>query len=132
MNRLYATVTDIVSEGSLHIVSFDLEGVMLQMMSLALDEKIRIGSSVVLTIKSTYIALARSLEGEVSYTNRIPATIREIRQGRLLSSILLDSQGHSIESIITRGSAERMKLRAGDSVIMLVKASELSIAEVLS
>jgi len=116
MNRLHATVTAIVSEGSLHIVTFDLSGVVLQMMSLALDPEIRVGTKVILTIKSTYIALARSFEGEVSYTNRIPATITEIRQGRLLSSILLNSQGHSVESIITRSSAERMGLAVGDTV----------------
>jgi molybdopterin-binding protein len=87
---------------------------------------------VILPIKSTYIALAKQLKGEVSYTNLIPATIREIKQGRLLSSIALDAEGYRLESIITRGSAERMQLQAGEAVTMLIKASELSIVEVVS
>jgi molybdopterin-binding protein len=84
------------------------------------------------TDKPTSHALAKQLVGEVSYTNLIPATIREIKQGRLLSSIELDAEGYRLESIITRGSAERMQLQVGEAVTMLIKASELSIVEVVS
>jgi molybdopterin-binding protein len=132
MNRFQATITQIESEGSLHIVTFDFHGTQLRMMSLELGAEVRVGVEVILTIKSTYIALAKQLEGEVSYTNLIPATIREIKQGRLLSSIELDAEGYRLESIITRGSAERMQLQAGEAVTMLIKASELSIVEVVS
>ncbi len=132
MNRLHATITRIESEGHLHIVTFDLAGTQLRMMSLALGEEVCVGAVVVLTIKSTYIALAKEFTGQVSYTNLIPATITHIAQGRLLSSIQLDTYGYSLESIITRGSAERMDLQVGDEVMMLIKASELSIVEVLS
>ncbi len=131
MNRFQATITQIESEGSLHIVTFDFEGTQLRMMSLELGAEVRVGSVVILTIKSTYIALAKAFQGEVSYTNLIPATITQIQQGKLLSSIGLDAGGYRLESIITRGSAERMKLVADDKVTMLIKASELSIVEVV-
>ena len=131
MNRFQATITQIESEGSLHIVTFDFEGVALRMMSLELADEIRVGVAVVLTIKSTYIALAKAFHGEVSYTNLIPATITQIQQGKLLSSIQLDAGGYRLESIITRGSAERMELAVNDKVTLLIKASELSIVEVV-
>jgi len=135
MNRFQATITQIESEGSLHIVTFDFEGTQLRMMSLELDAEVRVGCVVMLTIKSTYIALAKStietFAESVSYTNLIPATIVEIKQGKLLSSIRLDAEGYRLESIITRSSAERMRLAAGEVVTMLIKASELSIVEVV-
>ena len=135
MNRFQATITQIESEGSLHIVTFDFEGTQLQMMSLELGAEVRVGCVVILTIKSTYIALAKtsatSFADSVSYTNLIPATIVKIKQGKLLSSIALDAGGYRLESIITRSSSERMKLVAGETMTMLIKASELSIAEVL-
>ncbi len=135
MNRFQATITQIESEGSLHIVTFDFEGTQLRMMSLELGAEVRVGCVVILTIKSTYIALAKtstaSFAESVSYTNLIPATIVKIKQGKLLSSIALDAGGYRLESIITRSSSERMKLVAGETVTMLIKASELSIAEVL-
>jgi molybdopterin-binding protein len=135
MNRFQASITQIESEGSLHIVTFDFEGTQLRMMSLELGAEVRVGSVAILTIKSTYIALAKtsteSFADSVSYTNLIPATITQIQQGKLLSSIQLDAGGYRLESIITRGSAERMKLAANDKVTMLIKASELSIVEVV-
>ena len=132
MNRFRSTITQIESEGSLHIVTFDFEGTRLRMMSLELDAEVKVGAEVVLTIKSTYIALAKSFEGLVSYTNLIPATIARITHGKLLSSVGLRAHGVELESIITAGSARRMELQEGEPVTMLVKASELSIAEVLA
>ena len=136
MNRFQATITQIESEGSLHIVTFDFEGTQLRMMSLELGAEVRVGCVVILTIKSTYIALAKtstsSFADNVSYTNLIPATIINVQQGKLLSSIELDTEGYRLESIITRGSAERMRLAAGETVTLLIKASELSIVEVLA
>jgi len=131
MNRFRATITGIVSEGSLHIVHFDFGGTALQMMSLELAEEIRVGAGVLLTIKSTSIALAKSFSGEVSYTNLIPALVVAVRQGRLLSSVLLNASGYRLESILTRDAAARMRLGSGEEVTLLVKASELSILEVL-
>ena len=55
MNRFQATITQIESEGSLHIVTFDFEGTQLRMMSLELGAEVRVGCVVILTIKSTYI-----------------------------------------------------------------------------
>ncbi len=124
-------ITEIASEGSLHIVTFDFAGTRLQMMSLALPREAKAGAEVVLTIKSTYIALAKSFSGEVSYTNLIPAAVAAVRQGKLLSSVLLEAGGYRLESILTRDAAERMRLRKGEEVTLLVKASELSILEVL-
>ncbi len=112
-------------------MTFDFGGTQLRMMSLELGSELEVGVHVVLTIKSTYIALAKSFEGEVSYTNLIPATITQVTQGKLLGSITLDAAGYSLESIITAGSVERMGLAAGDSVTLLIKASELSIVEVV-
>lgn len=131
MNRFRAMITEIASEGSLHIVTFDFAGTRLQMMSLELPREAKAGAEVVLTIKSTYIALAKSFSGEVSYTNLIPAAVVAVRQGKLLSSVLLEAGGCRLESILTRDAAERMRLRKGEEVTLLVKASELSILEVL-
>jgi len=131
MNHLKATITHIASEGLLHIVTFDCAGIRLQMMSLELSAEIKVGVRVLLTIKSTYIALAKSFEGEVSYTNIIPADIIRVDNGTLLSSIQLQVQEFVLESIITVDASRRMGLIEGDAVQLLVKASEFSIVEVV-
>jgi len=132
MNRFEATVTEIVQSGSLHIVTFESAGQPLSMMSLELGAEVRVGVRVVLTIKSTTIALAKSFEGQVSYTNLLPATVRAIRWGELLCSVTLHSREYDLESIITAASARQMDLAESDQVTMLLNSSELSIVEVLS
>ncbi|MCJ7766073.1 MAG: TOBE domain-containing protein, partial [Thiovulaceae bacterium] len=59
-------------------------------------------------------------------------TIERIDMGELLCSIKFYFSGHLLESIITGDSALRMQLAVGDTVVALIKSSELSILEVLA
>ena len=131
MNLLPATITEILSQKPLHIVKFDFGGHALSMMSLDLSNQIKVNTQVHLTVNPSYIALAKSCSGAMSYSNQIPATILSINQGVLLSAIKLQIGACTLESIITTESSQRMQLKEGDSVTMLIKASELSIVEVL-
>jgi len=131
MNLLPATITEILSQKPLHVVKFDFEGNSLSMMSLDLSDKVTTNKRVNLTVNPSYIALAKSFSGVMSYTNQIEAIIISIEQGVLLSAIKLQVGETVLESIITAESTQRMELKRGDKVTMLIKASELSIVEVL-
>jgi len=100
-------------------------------MSLDINDNIKIGTKVKLVVKSSHIAIAKEFVGEVSYSNRLKTTISSIENGELLSSIKLKYFDTILESIITVNSSKRMNLKVGDSVIAFVKASELSIGEVI-
>ena len=131
MSSFEAVVSKIESNESLHIVEFAFDAMTLRMMSLELSEDITIGSRVTLIVKPTHIALAKGFIGEVSYSNQLPSTIQSIERGKLLCSITLRCADTIFESIITAKSAEKMHLKIGESVTALIKASELSIGEVL-
>ncbi len=132
MSNLIATVSEIQSCNSLHIVKFKCFTQTLSMMSLDLGENIKIGTKVKLLMKPTHIAIAKNFSGEVSYSNLFNTTIVEIENGELLSSIKLKYFNTTLESIITVASSKRMKLKVGDSVVAFVKASELSIGEIVN
>ena len=132
MSKLIVTITKIQTNESLNIVSFDCNGTSLKMMSLDLAQSVKVGANVSLNIKASSVALAKNLSGDLSYSNKINAKIVSIENGALLTSIKLSVNQGFIESIITRESSDRMDLQVGDEVIALLKASELSIAEVLS
>ena len=70
--------------------------------------------------------------GDISLSNNIVATIKQIENGKLLSSILLKIGDIFLESIITKDSSLRMNLQINDEVSMYIKASDLSIKEVLN
>jgi len=131
MSHLIATVSKIQSCDTLHVVNFSFQNQTLSMMSLELNEKIVIGTKVKLIVKPSHIAIAKNFSGDVSYSNQLHSTIVSIENGELLSSIRLECQGSVIESIITLNSSLKMNLQVGESVTAFIKASELSIGEIL-
>ena len=56
-------------------------------------------------------------------------TIEEIQMGDVLAHVTMRVGNAVIESVITRRSAEEMKLRKGDAVTAVVKATEVMISK---
>lgn len=131
MSQLVATIKKINSVDSLNIVEFDFHGSTLKMMSLDLDKNIQINKRVKLSVKPSNIIIAKNLLGEISLSNQLVATIQSIENGELLSSIILKINETILESIITVDSSKRMNLQTGEVIKILIKASNLSIGEVL-
>ncbi len=132
MNSFKATITKIQTVDNLNIVNFNFCDETLTMMSLDLDSNLKIGSCVSLKVKSTYIAIAKEFSGELSYSNQLQAKILKVDNGELLSSVKLKCGDTTCESITTKDISLKMNLKSDDDVILLIKASELSIGEVLT
>ena len=132
MSQLVATIKKINSIDNLNIVEFDFHGLTLKMMSLDLNTDVQVGKKVKLSVKPTNISIAKNLIGEISLSNQIVATIENLENGQLLSSVSLKVHNTLLESIIIVDSSKRMNLQIGESVTILIKASNLSIAEVLN
>lgn len=130
MNRLNAIVKSIDKIESLNIVSFDFDGIELKMMSLELDEKIKSGTKVLLTVKPTHVTFAKNFEGHISITNQFKARIIDIKLGKLLSSAVFKTKNASIESVFTTTSLKRMNLQMNDEFLIMIKASDLSIKDI--
>lgn len=131
MSQIKAVITHIESVENLNIVKFDFGGQPLKMMSLGLSKDVTVGKHVMLGVKPTHIAIGKGFSGLLSYSNQIPSKIIACEHGKLLSSIKLSVQESVVESIITLESALNMDLKEGDEVTIMIKASSLSILEVL-
>ena len=132
MSQLVATIKKINSVDNLNIVEFDFNGLTLKMMSLDLNDNVKIGKKVELSVKPSNISIAKNLIGEISLSNQIVATIQSLENGQLLTSVILKINDTLLESIITVDSSKRMNLQIGEVVTILIKASNLSIGEVLN
>lgn len=132
MSQLIATIKNIKSIDSLNIVEFDFFGNTLKMMSLELNKDVQIGRKVILGVKATNVIISRNLVEEISLSNQLKATIKSIENGELLSSLYLESNNTFFESIITVDSSKRMNLKKDDEIVILIKASDISIKEVLN
>ncbi|MEA3370660.1 MAG: TOBE domain-containing protein [Campylobacterota bacterium] len=131
MSYLIAKVSKIESCDSLHIVNFECNSQTLTMMSLDINESLKVGTKVKLTAKASHVAIAKEFSGDISYSNRLLTIIEKIENGELLTSIKLSFFDTTLESIITLNSSKRMNLKVGDKVTAFIKASELSISEII-
>jgi molybdopterin-binding protein len=132
MRDVVATIKAIENKDRVHKVVFDMCDTTISMFSLELPSSLRVGSCVKLSAHPTAIAIAKDLldTTQVSYENQLRATITAIDKGELLTILKLDICGYSVESIISTTAFESMQLRVQDTVIALIKASQLAISEV--
>lgn len=131
MNSFDVEVNSVKSVDKLNIVEFVYKGEKLSMMSLELDEKVEVAKKVKVAFKSMSVGIAKEFDGFLSYSNQLKSSIVSIEVGELLSRVELSFFDVEIEAIITTKSLERMELKEGESVSVLIKASELYIEEIL-
>ena len=132
MSQIVASIRDINKSGTLHLVEFNLNNnSSLFMITLELNKTIKIGVNVKLLIKPFSIVLAKELRGEISYLNRLEAKIKSIEVGEILTNIELKYFNHILESTITTKSFNSMSLKEGDTILALIRATDISILEVI-
>jgi len=62
-----------------------------------------------------------------SIRNRLPGTIKSIVSDKVLSEVIVETASGEVASVITTRSVEDMKLKAGDKVFVLIKATNVSL-----
>jgi molybdate transport system regulatory protein len=77
--------------------------------------------------KESEVSIAKNFSGLISLQNRFDCIITRVELGKLLAQITLNFHGNIIDSIISSGSAKRMNLAVGDSVVALVKSTEITL-----
>ena len=132
MSLINAVIKRIQTLESLNIVSFDFNGNELKMMSLDLSDEMKVGRRVMLSVKPFHLTIVKEFYGEISYSNKLNAVVNSCENGKLLSSVKLSVNGIVLESIITKELAIAMELQQGDNVMLMIKANDLSIQEVLN
>lgn len=63
----------------------------------------------------------------LSARNRIEGKVVEIEFGGVVAHVVIRAGKNVIESLITKRSAEQMKLKVGDRVTAVVKSTEVMI-----
>jgi molybdopterin-binding protein len=66
---------------------------------------------------------------QLSARNQLRGQIRSVRLEGLVAEVTVDIGGQDVVSAITRASAERLYLKVGDQVIVVIKASEVLIGK---
>jgi len=64
---------------------------------------------------------------EQSIRNELPGTVKDIVSDKVLSEVVIETAAGEVAAVITTRSLERMGLRAGDPVVALIKATNVSL-----
>jgi molybdate transport system regulatory protein len=66
---------------------------------------------------------------EISARNQLKGRVKEVVLGTVMAEVVVDVGGQELVSAITRRSAEALSLKAGDSVTVIIKATEVIIGK---
>jgi molybdopterin-binding protein len=66
---------------------------------------------------------------QLSARNQIRGQVRSVKLEGLVAEVSVDIGGQDIVSAITRASAERLGVKVGDQVTVIIKANEVLIGK---
>ena len=64
---------------------------------------------------------------KLSARNHIEGKITDLQLGNVMAHVTLRAGNNTIESVITKRSAEEMKLKVGDTVTAVIKSTEVML-----
>jgi len=64
---------------------------------------------------------------KLSIRNQLSGTVREIVRGPVVSEVVVETAAGTLASVIKTRSVRDLKLKKGDAVFVMVKATEASI-----
>ena len=63
----------------------------------------------------------------LSARNQFKGTVKSVKMGNVMTEVVISVGELEIISAITRGSAEHLDLKAGDTVTAVIKATEVLV-----
>ncbi len=65
----------------------------------------------------------------LSARNQLKGTVRSVKLGQVMAEVVIAVGGNEVVSLISRASAENMKLKVGDQVTAVIKATEVMVGK---
>lgn len=65
----------------------------------------------------------------LSARNQFKGTVKSVKLGQVMAEVIVKAGRFEVVSLISRTSAENLKLKPGDEVTAIVKATEVIVAK---
>lgn len=66
---------------------------------------------------------------EISARNQIRGRVKSVSEGAVMADVEVEIQPATIAAAITAASCKRLGLKAGDEVVVIIKATEVMIGK---
>lgn len=131
MNRLRARISHIQTYEGISRILLNYHEQTLTAITLELPSFAKEGSEVYICFKETEVGVAKGTCNNISFSNIFECHIEALNKGVILSTIRATHHSHTLGSIITTAAIERLNLQVNDSINFFVKATELSLEEMV-
>ena len=134
MNRLQGHIVDIEVSGNLSVVTVAIDN-NIRLKAIVIEtpesaEYLRKERQILLLFKETEVIIGTGKNFQVSVLNRIPGKIINIEKGRLLSRIVLETDGGEITAIIGSHAVDQLRLKMDLDVTAMIKLNEVMLKEI--
>lgn len=66
---------------------------------------------------------------QLSARNQLTGTVQDVKSGAVMAEVTVSIDATTVTAAITDASRERLDLKAGDQVIVVIKSTEVMIAK---
>ena len=66
---------------------------------------------------------------ELSARNQLKGTVKGVELGAIMAEVVVAIGGHEVAAAITRHSVERLDLKQGDPVTVIIKSTDVLIGK---
>ncbi len=66
---------------------------------------------------------------ELSARNQLKGTVKTVKTGAIMAEVVVDVSGQEVVADITKGSVERLQLKTGDKVTVIIKGTSVMLGK---
>ena len=66
---------------------------------------------------------------QLSARNQLKGTVKGIKTGAVMAEVAVDVGGQEVVAAITKSSVDRLGIRTGDTVTVIIKATEVMLGK---
>lgn len=133
MNNLKGKILAINTNGSLSLVTIKIKDDV-TFKAIVIDTPdtaayLKKDNLIKVLFKETEVVIGANIDHQISLQNRIKGTVKEIKQGALLSKVVIATKVKDIVAVISTAAIKELSLEENKEVQAMVKLNEIMIAE---
>ena len=131
MNQIEATVKAIEETEVVTYIRVGIGDTDVCLIKSQTPEWVSVGDKVTCTFQEASVSVSKECPGKVSIENRLPATLKDVRQGASLCELTFESGLGEVISLKTSRAYKSLGLSKGCEATMLLRGVDISLEPVL-
>lgn len=125
MNKILCTITDIISDGKVTLVSMCFKEHIFTAM--LLDHHLEVGMRVNALFKESEVMICDSSYSKISARNRFVSKVLSVYKNKTIARVVFEFEGEVISSLVSAAAISELMITEGSIFGWFVKSSEVMI-----